>query len=300
MSGGGEWEVLSMLRVFFITLAIIEGRVLMLPDNAEWAFGRTCRPATWECHFEPITNCRTSLHAPDWKNAPEIHQVNNASLVEHRVVKFGKSYMNADFPPEGWSREGETPPPFSSKDIYWWHAQLIKYTVRPNKRTMKIVEKEMRKVFPPYGYIPHPIISMYVRHGDKFTEATEHPFHEYMALVNTFTQEHPEITNIYLGSDDPAVINEALTNTSYLKYKFYYIKTKRTNEGPMQLVHSFWSGKELIRVSLANLFIQIQGDVFSGTRSSNFCRLIDELRKAGGKARAPYLTPEPYSEFLRE
>jgi hypothetical protein len=34
------------------------------------------------------------------------------------------------------------------------------------------------------------------------------------------------------------------------------------------------------------------GDVFVGTRSSNWCRVIDELRKANGKARVPFYSPE--------
>lgn len=35
------------------------------------------------------------------------------------------------------------------------------------------------------------------------------------------------------------------------------------------------------------------GDVFVGTRTSNWCRMIDEIRKVHGKARIPYFSPEP-------
>ena len=54
-----------------------------------------------------------------------------------------------------------------------------------------------------------------------------------------------------------------------------------------------------MKVSLGGLFISIQGDLFVGTRSSNWCRLIDEIRKVRGKARIPYFSPETdiYFEF---
>jgi hypothetical protein len=39
------------------------------------------------------------------------------------------------------------------------------------------------------------------------------------------------------------------------------------------------------------LIAAFRADFFIGTRSSNWCRLIDELRKTHGKGRTPYISP---------
>jgi hypothetical protein len=49
---------------------------------------------------------------------------------------------------------------------------------------------------------------------------------------------------------------------------------------------------DLTRLALADLAITAQADVLVGTLSSNWPRLADELRRAGGKARVPVATPE--------
>ena len=42
------------------------------------------------------------------------------------------------------------------------------------------------------------------------------------------------------------------------------------------------------------------GDIFVGTRASNWCRMVDELRKANGKGRVPYLNPGRADAYLVE
>jgi len=43
--------------------------------------------------------------------------------------------------------------------------------------------------------------------------------------------------------------------------------------------------------SFANLFIAAEADIFIGTRTSNWCRLIDEHRKVMGKVSTNYYSP---------
>ena len=57
------------------------------------------------------------------------------------------------------------------------------------------------------------------------------------------------------------------------------------------LVYIF-SIQKIVLVFIYLLIYLFAGDVFVGTRSSNWCRLIDELRKTNGKARVPYYSPE--------
>ena len=62
----------------------------------------------------------------------------------------------------------------------------------------------------------------------------------------------------------------------------------------MHTLRAGWRMDQLMRLALADLFITVQADAFVGTLSSNWARLTDELRRANGKARVPYATPEGF------
>ena len=47
-----------------------------------------------------------------------------------------------------------------------------------------------------------------------------------------------------------------------------------------------------VRLALADVFVTAQADVQAGTLSSNWCRVGDMLRRANGRGRLPYVTPE--------
>jgi hypothetical protein len=272
------------IKAFAIGIAVTLNRTFIMADNAAWVYGRRCDPPTAECYFEPLTHCNTALHAPNWENAPTLK-----NLYDHaneRVVRLPYDWVPIQPPPFQWS---SWVPPQYTKNIQWWHAQVTKYVTRPNARTKQIVAEEQRRVFP-NGKIPHPIISMYVRHGDKWKEATLLNFSRYMDVVHNITNK-VNIRDIYLGTDDPGVITEALEIQKQGVYRLYYINHERKNGAPLATMETK-EAEELVRVSLADLFIQVQGDVFVGTRTSNWCRLIDEIRKVAGKARIPFFSPE--------
>jgi len=274
------------IKGVYLGLAVATNRTLILPDATKWVFATSCADQRSECYFLPITKCNTSHHVQGWENAPSMNF--DESYPSLRIVKIPD---NMQTPNLTWFSRGTfVPPPWNHKTIYWWRAQASKYLTRPSQNTIDIVAREQRKVFPPDGVIPHPIVSMHVRHGDKYAETAEKPFSEYMKIFQEFAARH-NIVHVYLGTEDPAVIEEALNN--YTQYKFYYIDTQttRNNKSPMDTVQ-INGGADLMNVSLSNLYIQIQGDVFMGTRSSNWCRLIDEVRKTNGKGRVPYLSPE--------
>jgi len=277
----------------FFGLAVHHNRTFILPDNAEWTFSHVCNPPTSECYFEPITHCKTGLHLPDWRNAPIMRD--DKYFPDERVVRLNDQYLYTAI--TGFSRVKFVPSMFAYKDFYWWHAQVTKYLVRPNAYSREIVLNEQKKMFPPYGIIPHPMISMYVRHGDKYKEATLLPLSAYMDTIQGVADEF-NIKHIYLGTDDPQVITEALANYTP-RFTFHYIETKRYNGGPLEIV-SINNGADLMNVSIADLFIQPQGDIFAGTRTSNWCRLIDELRKVNGKGRVHFYHPEKASDFFYE
>jgi hypothetical protein len=49
--------------------------------------------------------------------------------------------------------------------------------------------------------------------------------------------------------------------------------------------------KKIVLEFLTDLFIEVNADLHAGTLSSNWCRLVDEVRLALGKM-IPYYTPE--------
>ena len=58
--------------------------------------------------------------------------------------------------------------------------QSINPCSRPNARTISLVETEQKKIFGGDGSLPHPIISLYVRHGDKWKEAQPKTLKDYI------------------------------------------------------------------------------------------------------------------------
>lgn len=64
----------------------------------------------------------------------------------------------------------------------------------------------------------------------------------------------------------------------------------RFNLSPMGSMERIGPERETL-ISFSQLLLAVEADFFVGTRSSNWCRLIDELRKVNGKARTSYLTP---------
>ena len=50
--------------------------------------------------------------------------------------------------------------------------------------------------------------------------------------------------------------------------------------------------EDMVRLALADVFVTAQADVQAGTLSSNWCRVGDMLRRANGRGRLPYVTPE--------
>jgi len=50
--------------------------------------------------------------------------------------------------------------------------------------------------------------------------------------------------------------------------------------------------EDMVRLALADVFVTAQADAQAGTLSSNWCRVADMLRRANGRGRLPYVTPE--------
>eukprot|EP00026_Physarum_polycephalum_P008788 Phypoly_transcript_08889.p1 GENE.Phypoly_transcript_08889~~Phypoly_transcript_08889.p1 ORF type:complete len:462 (+),score=51.80 Phypoly_transcript_08889:149-1387(+) len=290
INGEATWGLGSCmhLKSQIMGIGVAENRGTII-GKPEWVWAQTeiCKEDKYsaECWFEPYSSCTNdSIQNSTWNLATNWTEINSSNVSIERI-DFWALIKNASIP-----RVTYVPPIFSHKDSFWWHAQSIKYLARPNARTISVVKEEQKKIFGGDGSLPHPIISLYIRHGDKWKEAKPKSVKAYMDRIMLIADKH-NIKHLYVGTDDQLALDELVQNYSS-RFQIYFIDTPRLADNqttPMQMMRT---NSEIMRVSLVDLYIQIQGDVFVGTRSSNWCRLIDELRKVNGKARIPYFSPE--------
>jgi hypothetical protein len=102
-----------------------------------------------------------------------------------------------------------------------------------------------------------------------------------------------QIRTIYINSEDIKVFSEFdLVN----KYKQGYYKLLRMN-ATKDVVYMALAGmsmeqrKKVILEFLTDLFIEVNADLHVGTLTSNWCRLVDEMKLVLGKM-IPFYTPE--------
>jgi hypothetical protein len=124
--------------------------------------------------------------------------------------------------------------------------------------------------------LSHPVVSLHVRHGDKFKEMELLELDVYLQKMIP-VMHSLGIRNIFLSTEDPAVITAATTNFGMFKWFFTGEQRKNLhfNELSSNASQRFVEG-------MYNLFAAASCDVFFGTRQSNWNRLIDELQKANG------------------
>jgi hypothetical protein len=294
--GGEYWwglgaDLHTKAQSMGISVGINRTAIIGRPDWT-WARIDMCKEEKYgaDCWFQPYSSCSPD-QLPEWTNAPVWTGFNDGNNAPVLRCEIGNTVLNDGV----IHRVTYVPPIFSHKDNFWWHAQTSKYLTRPNARTLALVKSEQIKIFGGDGSLPHPIISLFIRHGDKWKEAQLKTVKEHMDTVMPIADRH-NIRLLYVGTDDQTALDE-LKRDYGSRFKIYYIDTRREPENhtattPMEYMKNNW---EIMRVSLIDLYVQIQGDVFVGTRSSNWCRLIDEVRKANGKARIPYYSPEDYN-----
>ncbi|KAG0021428.1 hypothetical protein BGZ80_002396 [Entomortierella chlamydospora] len=162
---------------------------------------------------------------------------------------------------------GIVDPEFEHKGHFWWRSMLTYYATRPNYK----MRAEIRQSSMPIT----PCISIHVRHSDKKIEAIPLNFKQYMDVAIKY-KSMTGISNIYLMSDDPAVIAETKLQ-KYKDFRFQYQDVKRTNEG--------WESDIMHGVSIDTQERNFLIDIHSAaqcqhsilTYSSNVGRLIAEL-----------------------
>eukprot|EP01097_Dermamoeba_algensis_P009431 TRINITY_DN662_c1_g3_i1.p1 TRINITY_DN662_c1_g3~~TRINITY_DN662_c1_g3_i1.p1 ORF type:complete len:315 (-),score=62.47 TRINITY_DN662_c1_g3_i1:91-1035(-) len=122
------------------------------------------------CYMQPISSCTPK----DITNLPsdQIGQFGNISATDKRVLIILESYP---CPYDALPNE------YKHKGVYWWKAQSARYLSRPRESLLKFVDEQKKIIFKSNNEeMPHPIISIHVRHGDKKSEANIFPLKDYM------------------------------------------------------------------------------------------------------------------------
>lgn len=168
--------------------------------------------------------------------------------------------------------------------------------MRFNAETLKHVQNRIGQNFVPPSVDAHrPFVAVYVRRSDK-VQGREmkkaYSLEEYFQLFETDSRKL-NISTIYLNSEDPAAFDEFKTfspeRTNF--YKLITIKVTREMNFMKMIALGPEGRRNIVLEFLTDLFIEVNADLHVGTLTSNWCRLVDEIRLTLGKI-MPFYTPE--------
>lgn len=188
------------------------------------------------------------------------------------------------------------PPVFVNRTFNWYRSQLLFYLMRYTPETLAQAQKTVAQYFSPPTVDQHrPYIAVYVRRSDKvqFREMSQaYTLRQYFDLFDADVRR-ANISSVYINSEDENVYKEFKEINEEKKgyYKLLSVQATR-NIVFRSLVN--WPRDRRAKIALeflSDLFIEANADVHVGTLTSNWCRLVDEMRLAMGKT-IPYYTPE--------
>jgi hypothetical protein len=148
---------------------------------------------------------------------------------------------------------------------------------------------------PPSVDLHHPYIAVYVRRSDKVRNremSQAYPLKQYFELFDDDARR-ANISTVYINSEDEQVFNEfeKLNKEKQDYYKLLSVKASRNVVYASLTRMSRERRGKIVLEFLSDLFIEANADLHVGTLTSNWCRLVDEIRLVLGKT-LPYYTPE--------
>lgn len=233
------------------------------------AYGNFCKKyKNWLCFIEQLTNCtlpkEVYIHAVKFANfnQTDLYVYIGGVLTVRNVIPPQIKYITMHAPI------------FENKLIHYWRIQASTYIFRLNERTDYLTNKIL------YDFLKRKLykgcFNIWVRHGDKYKEMELLNANDYLASYEIFTLLVGKNIPIYLSTDDPNVTNYY---DSLKKKKVYYLNFYRNND---YFASNMKRGAEMTLNFIADIKAALYCDGFSGTRSSNVVRLIDELRSTIG------------------
>lgn len=255
----------------YLALALSINRIAILDPfyKNKKSFGSFCgNITTWECFFEPLTNC--SIPNSAFLNTTEYKS--NSQTEKYLYLKRLFDYVNY-IPPEICKILSDSVIP-SEYFIPYWRIQSTTYIFRLNEKTNHKVNEMIKESVG--DSLQSGCVNVWVRHGDKYKEMELLTSDKYTYSVKLFNLISNKNIPLYLSSDDPEVITYFQNNYSK---EMYYLKFKRLNDNYTENLNK---GDKMTLNFIADVKAALHCIAFSGTRQSNVVRIIDELKNAVG------------------
>ncbi|CAF1092113.1 unnamed protein product [Adineta steineri] len=250
--------------------ALAQDRIAVYETPGHWLYG-TCSSGTPDCFFLPITNCS----------------------IPSKVDGNQTIHINADV--GHWSSPVH-PPIFQNRTFNWYRAQLLFYLLRYKPEILTHAQNTIAQYFKPSAIeLHHPFIALYVRRSDKVTGremSQAYSLKQYFDLFDADARK-ANIRNIYINSEDQQVFSEFI-QLNKEKNGYYNLLSIQARKNVVFGSLTRMPQKEREQVVLeflTDLYIEANADLHAGTLTSNWCRLVDEMRLTLGKI-SPYYTPE--------
>ena len=191
------------------------------------------------------------------------------------------------------------PPKCSYSRLYWWRAQSAAYVVRFSHPAAALLCTHQHVIYP-YGDVPRGTISVHVRRGDKARESELRSDEEFLAEADAILLESRKRGGSGVPTLAPAVYlstEDVLTEAFFLRSNFIVTATHvprfHTSSVPVIQAAKARGYDPELADSFVSLKLALQCDAFVGQLSSNWVRLIDELRSTVRcKAHAPFWDPQ--------
>ena len=230
-----------------------------------------CPSLSPDCFFLSISNC----------TVPSTVDGNRTKLI------------NANF---GYWRKPVHHPVFRNRSFNWYRSQMLFYLMRFNPQMLANAQKSVAKHFlPPSVEQQRPYIAVYVRRSDKvkYHEMSQaYSLRQYFDLFDADARR-ANISSVYINSEDEQVYKEFATINAE-KNGYYKLLTVPATRNVVFQSFWNWTKERTASISLeflTDLYIEVNADLHAGTLTSNWCRLVDEMRLVLGKFIA-YYTPE--------
>lgn len=230
-----------------------------------------CKSTNPDCYFLPISNC----------TVPPLVDGNQTI------------YINASIP--HWKKL-VYPPIFHSRTLNWYRVQLMFYLMRFKPNVLSHIQRVAGQSLQASPIDRrHPYIAVYVRRSDKVKSKEmfqAYALRQYFDLFNDDARS-VNISTVYINSEDAEVFNE-FKEIDKEERGYYKLISMNVTRNVTFSVLGDMSQKQrgkIVLEFLTDLYIEANADLHVGTLTSNWCRLVDELRLALGKI-IPYYTPE--------
>jgi hypothetical protein len=237
-----------------------------------WTSGKYCGGNnSYDCFFLPITNCTIG---PD------------------SDVVSSKSYYRWTRRFPDWAGEILNKSVIHPAAYCWyWKAMVIQYLCRMNPRMLQSLTQFIREAGLPFKSYEetHFDISIHVRGGDKQKEAKPAPARYYIRTVDTIRKMLGRRVSVFLCTDQQHVVEEMRRAEGI---DLYVLNDPHRDYNSWLLLRRF--GDRVGLYTVADVMCAVKSDYLLGTWSSNFERLITELRSTTFK-----LASKPFVEVGR-